>query len=133
MNRRDEGSVVVEAALMFSVIGLLVVALVVIGRADFAKNDVRAAAEQAARAATRQATPGAAAVAARTTATTNLETAGIGCDPTSLNVTTSLGAFAPGDTISVTVICTVSRGAPVPINQTYTATAFEVIDEYRSS
>jgi Flp pilus assembly protein TadG len=105
------------------------------GRVASAENHVRSAADEAARAASLAGDPTTGDTQARLVAQANLTTAGLTCSR-GLAVAVDLGDFRPGGTVSVTITCTASFGdlAPlaVPGTRTFTATATEVIDTYRS-
>ncbi|MEI2815847.1 MAG: hypothetical protein V9E99_05255 [Microthrixaceae bacterium] len=79
--------------------------------------------------------PGDARIDAQRIAAANLSAAGVPCLALATEVDTD--DFAPGGTVTVTVRCEASMAdvtlLGVPGRRTFTATAVEVIDTYRSS
>ena len=135
--RRDVGLVSTEMAIvMVPFFAGFLMLVVFAGRVGQATNDVRSAAQEAARAASLASTPARAREAATATAEANLETAGVGC-ARGLSVSTDVGNFAPGGSVTVTLSCTASlsdvASLRLPGSRTYTATAVEVIDRFISS
>lgn len=106
------------------------------GRVGQATNDVRSAAQEAARAASLAPTAADAREAATATAAANVATSGVGC-ARGLAVSTDVSNFAPGGSVSVTLSCTASlsdvSSLRLPGSRTYTATAIEIIDRFVSS
>ncbi len=133
--RSDErGSVATEFAIVMAAVLLGFVALAVYGgRVVQAENDVRSAAQEAARAASLEGTPAAADAAARSVAVANLSRSGVSC-PTPV-VAVDLARFGPGGEVTVTITCTASfadvGSLGVAESRAFTATATEVVDRYR--
>ena len=132
----ERGSVSTEFAVLMAAVLLGFVALAIYGgRVVQAENDVRSAAHEAARAATLTGSPEAADAAARTVAETNLSRSGVACGPAP-TVTVDVSQFAPGGQVTVTITCTASFGdvgsLGVANSRAFTASATEVIDNYRS-
>ncbi|MEZ5230279.1 MAG: TadE/TadG family type IV pilus assembly protein [Acidimicrobiales bacterium] len=133
--RSDErGSVATEFAIVMAAVLLGFVALTIYGgRVVQAENDVRSAAQEAARAASLEGTPAAADAAARSVAVANLSRSGVSC-PTPV-VAVDLARFGPGGDVTVTITCTASFGdvgsLGVADSRAFTASATEVIDRYR--
>jgi Flp pilus assembly protein TadG len=112
------------------------VALVVFaGRVAQAENDVRSAAQEAARAASLTGTAAAAETEAIRVAQANLTTSGLSC-ANGLDVVVGLGDFRPGGTVTVTVACNASfadvASLAVPGERTFRSTSVQVIDTYRA-
>ena len=134
--RSETGSVSTEFAVVMAAVLLGFFALAVYGgRVVQAENDVRSAAHEAARAASLERSPEAADAAARSVAAANLERSGVSCgDAPSVSV--DLNNFRPGGAVTVTVACTASfsdvGSLGVAGSDTFTASATEVIDRYRS-
>ncbi len=134
--RDDErGAVATEFAIVMAAILLGFVALAVYGgRVVQAENDVRSAAQEAARAASLEGNPGAADASARSVAIANLARSGVSC-PTPL-IGVDLSQFAPGGQVTVNITCTASFGdvgsLGVAETRSFSASATEVIDRYRS-
>jgi len=129
----ERGSATVELVLLAPVLLLLLWFLVYCGRLSDTRLQIEDAAHQAARAATLHPTAPAAAEAARTTAATALDEAGITCRD--LTVTTH-GTLANGTTVTVDVTCTVDLHdlalLQVPGTLALTARAAAPVDLYRS-
>lgn len=133
---RDRGAVTSEmAVIMVTFFAGFLLLVVYAGRVGQAENDVRTAAQAAARSASLESTPEGARHAAETTAAQNLATAGLGCDE-ALTVTTDSTNLRPGGTVNVSITCTGSMSdlvsLNIPASKTFTSTATEVIDVYRS-
>ena len=130
----ERGSAAVEAAVVAPALLMFILLVVLGGRVASAKLRVEEAARDAARAASVATSAGQGAADAQSTAEAALGNAGITCR--SFSVQPSLGAFRPGDTISVTVQCTtpLSDLAPLPVpgSKTLSATYQVVIDIFRS-
>ena len=137
MSRQVErGAVSTEfAVVMPAFLTAFMLLVVFAGRVAQAENDVRTAAQEAARAATLTGTPTQAAAEARRVAEANLVTSGLSC-ANGLDVQVGLGQFQPGGWVTVTVNCTASfadlASLAVPGSRTFTGSATEVIDIYRS-
>ena len=133
----ERGAIAAEmAVVMVTFFAGFLLLVVFAGRVAQAENDVRSAAHEAARAATVQATPDAADARAREVAAANLTTSGVACSE-GTTVTVGLTDWRPGGWVTVTVTCAASlrdvASLGVPGTQTFTATAVEVIDTFRSS
>ena len=133
----DRGLVSSEmAVVMVTFFAGFLMLVVLAGRVGQAANDVRSAAQEAARAASLAATPQEARAAAAEVAGANLTTSGVGCIR-GLTVSTDIDDFAPGGTVAVTVSCTASladvSSLRLPGSRTYSASAIEVIDRFVSS
>jgi len=131
----QDGSVSIEAAIIFAVVMVTFFSLMIAaGRILSSETQVRSAAHAAARAASLEATYGDAAAAAVTTGEANLGDAGVVCteDVPSIEVTSDASRFVPGGWIQVRVACTpdVLPFGLTPSEYWYEAT--EVIDEFRS-
>ena len=103
--RRDRGVVATEMAVaMVAVFAGFLMLVVYAGRVGQAGNDVRIAAQAAARAASVEQTAVAATEAARTVASANLARSGVACaEGQTVKVDTS--RFGPGGEVAVTVTC----------------------------
>lgn len=103
------------------------------GRVGQASNDVRSAAQEAARAASLRSNGVEAEAAARDTAASNLAASGVSCSR-GLVVSTDLSQFRAGGQVGVTVACTASladvTSLGLPGSRTYVGSAVEVIDTY---
>jgi len=133
--RRDErGSIAAEVAVIAPAFVFLMLLVVYAGKVAEADAVVERAAANAARAASLRQAPGDAERDAQETVSGNLATAGVACVDGSTVVDTS--DLRPGGTVRVTVRCEASMSdvalLGVPGRQTFTATAVEVIDRYRS-
>ena len=130
----DLGSVAVEVAVIAPALLFLMLIVVFAGKVAEADGNVERAASDAARAASLRQGPSDASTDAQNTAAANLSAAGVVC----LDLTTTVDTddFAPGGTVTVTVSCEASMAdvtlLGVPGRRTFTATAVEVIDTYRS-
>lgn len=130
----ERGAVATEFAIVMAAILLGFVALAIYGgRVVQAENDVRSAAQEAARAASLEGNAAAADAAARTTAVANLARSGVSC-PTPV-IVVDLARFGPGGDVTVAITCTTSFGdvgsLGVADAQAFSASATEVIDRYR--
>jgi len=130
----DRGSVAVEVAVIAPAFLFLMLLVVFAGKVAEADGNVERAASDAARAASLRQHPGDATTDAQHIAAANLAAAGVPC----LSLTTRVNTdnFHPGGTVSVTVSCDASMAdvtlLGVPGRRTFSATAVEVIDAYRS-
>ena len=125
-DRGDRGDLAVEAAIVAPVLFFLMFAgLLVAGRSVQAKNQAESAAQEAARAASLEQTPGAAVAAGQRALDVNVS------DATGLACTASIAAadLEPGSIVEVEVSC--DTELIVGRQATFTATAFEVVDQYR--
>ena len=130
--RDERGSIAVEVAVIAPALLFLVLLVVYAGKVSEADGNVERAASDAARAASLRQHPADATDDAQASATANLAAAGVPC--LTLTTTVDTTDFAPGGT--VTVACEASMAdvtlLGVPGRRTFTATATEVIDTYRS-
>lgn len=132
--RDQRGSIAVEVAVIAPALLFLMLLVVYAGKVSEADGNVERAASAAARAASLRQHPGDATNDARTSAADNLSAAGVRC----INLTTTVDTadLAPGGTVTVTVRCEASMAdvtlLGVPGRRTFTASATEVIDTYRS-
>lgn len=121
------------AVVMVTFLAGFLMLVVYAGRAGQAANDVRSAAQEAARAGTLEGSPNAARTRAVEIATANLATSGVAC-ANGLSVVVDTSDFGPGGTVGVTVTCTASladvSSLALPGSTTYTGYAVEVIDTY---
>lgn len=131
----ERGSVAVEVAVIAPALLFLMLLVVFAGKVAEADGNVERAASDAARAASLRQRPGDATTDAQDTAAANLATSGVPC--LSLTTTVDTDDFRPGGTVTVTVRCEASMAdvtlLGVPGRRTFTATAVEVIDTYRSA
>ena len=136
--RTDErGAVTSEmAVVMVTFFAGFLMLVVFAGRVGQAENDVRSAAHEAARAATLEGTPEAADARARDVVASNLAASGIACAG-GITTDVDVSNFVPGGWVTVTVTCNASisdvASLNLPGSRTFTASASEVIDVYRSS
>lgn len=134
-NRGERGSASIEfaiimSALIFGFFGLMIVA----GRIMQQENEVRSAAEAAARAASLEPTIADATAAAQTVGLENLADAGVNCKGPTVDIISGAGDFIPGGLVTVRVECTAaSLGtlSGLPANDFY-YDATEAIDEFRA-
>lgn len=132
----DRGLLSTElAVIMFPFIISCVAIVTYAGRVAQAEGDVQQAAQQAARAASLTGSADSAVAAARSVAAENLATARVAC-ANGHDVVVHTDNFVPGGYVRVDVTCRarfsdVSHIA-VPGAHTFTATATEIIDFYRS-
>lgn len=130
----ERGSVAVEVAVIAPALLFLMLLVVYAGKVSEADGNVERAASDAARAASLRQHPSDATTDAQESAAANLTAAGVPC----LTLTTSVDTddFVPGGTVTVTVRCEAAMAdvtlLGVPGRRTFTATAVEVIDTYRS-
>ena len=132
--RDDRGTIAVEVAVIAPALLFLMLLVVYAGKVAEADGNVERAASDAARAASLRQHPSDAADDAQTTAAADLTAAGVPC--LDLRTTVDTDDFDPGGTVTVTVSCEASMAdvtlLGVPGRRTFTATAVEVIDTYRS-
>lgn len=132
--RDESGSVAVETVLIVPIIILLLLFAVFGGRLVGAKNQVVGVAQDAARAASLRDDPGQGTAAAVHTAEAALREAGLACSRR--RITVDVSHFTPGGFVRVQVSCTASLSdltlLGVPGSRTFSATATEPIDTYRS-
>ena len=133
----ERGSVSTEfAVVMTAFLTSFMLLVVFAGRVSTAENNVRSAAQEAARSASLSGTPESAVAAAQQTAVANLASAGLTC-ASGLDVAVDTAQFAPGGWVAVTVSCDTPfsdvTSLAVPGVHTFTGRATEVIDTYRSN
>ncbi|WCO67951.1 pilus assembly protein [Iamia majanohamensis] len=132
--RDDRGSIAVEVAIIAPALLFLMLLVVYAGKVSEAEGNVERAVSDAARAASLRQHPGDATDDAQASSVENLAAAGVPC--LSLATTVDTADFGPGGTVTVTVRCEASMAdvtlLGVPGRHTFTATATEVIDTYRS-
>lgn len=132
MTRRaigERGSVSVELAILAPLVGVLLACVVLVGRVQIARADLEVAARSAARDLSIARDPTAALATVRENLDTTLEVGSPSCRTL---------AFTPvisATEVSVTLTCTVDLQAaavlPVPGTMNLSATATEIVDEYR--
>lgn len=133
----ERGAISTEfAVVMTAFLTAFMLLIVFAGRVATAENQVRSAAHEAARSASLTGTPEQATAAAQQTAAANLSSAGLTC-ASGLDVAVDTVQFAPGGWVAVTVSCTTPfsdvAALAVPGTHTFSGTATEVIDTYRSA
>lgn len=132
--RCERGTIAVEMAVIAPALLFLMLLVIYAGKVSEADGNVERAAADAARAASLRQYPSDATDDAQSTAATDLTAAGVPC--LDLVTTVDTDDFDPGGTVTVTVRCEASMAdvtlLGVPGRRTFTATAVEVIDTYRS-
>ena len=132
--RDERGSIAVEVAVIAPALLFLMLLVVYAGKVSEADGNVERAASDAARAASLLQHPSDATAVAETIAAENLAAAGVPC--LLLTTTVDTGEFVAGGTVTATVRCETSMAdvslLGVPGRRTFTATAVEVIDTYRT-
>ena len=132
--RSERGSVAVEVAVIAPAFVFLLLLVVFAGKVSEADGNVERAAAEGARAASLRQHPGDATTDAEIAVAANLAHAGVPC--TTLTTTVDTANFEPGGTVTVAVTCQASMAEVtllgVPGTRTFTASATEVIDTYRS-
>lgn len=131
--RRDRGAADVLGVVLLApaVIGLALL-VIFLGRQVDAQAQVRTAAESGAQAAALSRSAPAAADAARRAAAAMLTDADTCTSP---RIDVDVSGFAPGGSVAVTVICTVSRRGVEPVTastRTVRSTATATIDPFRA-
>lgn len=125
----DRGSASVELVILAPLVGVLLLAVVVVGRVQVARADVEGAARSAAREIAIARDPHAAVAAAESGAGSTLGVGSPSCR--AMTFTSSITE----EWVTVTVGCVVDLDdaavLPIPGAMTVTATATEVIDTYR--
>lgn len=133
--RDERGSIAVEVAVIAPAFVFLMLLVVFAGKVSEADGNVERAASDAARAASLRQHPSDATTDAQAIAAANLAAAGVPC--LILTTTVDTADFSAGGTVTVTVRCEASMAdvtlLGVPGRRTFTATAVEVIDTYRSA
>ncbi|HRE03617.1 MAG TPA: TadE/TadG family type IV pilus assembly protein, partial [Ilumatobacteraceae bacterium] len=133
---RDRGSVAVEMVLLTPVLVVMMVFVVFLGRAGGASQQVRHAADAAARAAS-MVSPARMQAAAHATATADLSANGVNCASTSVSVSLTAGAESGQvavSSVTVTVHCTTDSQGLGLLRvgaRTLTAMSTELVDEHR--
>lgn len=135
MNKSPQrGSATVELAILAPVLVLLLLFVVMVGRLVLARQEVDAAAADAARAASVAQSARAATQAASDAASRDLSGDGVTCSPFAASVDTS--HFVPGGDVTVEVRCTASLSGlsllRLPGSQTLVSSSVAPIDLYRS-
>jgi Flp pilus assembly protein TadG len=130
----DSGSAALETVLIVPIFVALFLFAIFGGRLVGAKNHVVGAAQDAARAASQRDDPADAAAVANETGRASLRAAGLACSHSDVRVDTA--QFQPGGFVRVHVSCVASladlTSLGVPGSRTFTATATEAVDTYRS-
>ena len=130
----ERGSIAIEVAVIAPALLFLMLLVIYAGKVSEADGNVERAASNAARAASLRQHPADATDDAQASAASNLAAAGVPC--LTLTTTVDTTDFAPGGTVTVTIHCEASMAdvtlLGVPGRQTFTGTATEVIDTYRS-
>lgn len=132
--RRDDlGAASVELVLLTPVLIVMLLFVVALGRIAWARQDIDAAARDAARAAANARSPAAARADGTAAAETSLAEQGITCR--NLTVTVDTAAFRAGRTVTAAVSCTVDLAdltlLSIPASRTLTATFTAPLDQYR--
>lgn len=135
--RRERGSAAIEAVIVVPAFMLFVLLIIAGGRLAIAHQQVESAAAEAARSASIARSPGQAAADARAGADRSLQSNGLVCTSTEVQVKTA-GFTAPVGTatqVSATVRCTVALadlGVPgLPGSHTVAASVSSPVDTYR--
>jgi Flp pilus assembly protein TadG len=127
--RDDRGSASVELAILAPLVGILLLAVVVVGRVQVARADVEGAARSAARELAIARDPNAVIGAVESGLAATLDVGSPSCR------TMTFTPNVTGEWVTVSVACVVDLDdaavLPVPGSMTVTATATEVIDAYR--
>jgi len=133
--RRDDGSAPVEVAVVAPAVLVLLMLVLYAGRVTRTEGEVQSAASAAARAASLEASIGVAQDQAESVAEDNLNDADISCVDSSVELVDDATDMSPGGQVTVAVSCTVSNSdlslLAVPGENSFTATATEVIDTFR--
>ncbi|MDA8072947.1 MAG: pilus assembly protein [Actinomycetota bacterium] len=131
---RQRGSATVELLVLVPVVVVFASFVVALGRYEVVRAEVAGAARAGAEAAAEAPTPYAASAAARQAAPAAVDAAGGACRH--LAVSTDVGAFDPGGSVTVTVRCTVplaDLAVPgLPGSASTTSTVRAPIDTYRN-
>lgn len=130
----DRGSATVELAVLTPALVVLLLLVVAAGRLVLARQEVNAAATDAARAASIAESPASATYAAVQAASADLSGDGLPCS--SFGVTVDTDDFVPGGTVGVHLTCTASLAGlsllGLPGSETMSSVATAPIDLYRS-
>ena len=131
---RERGSASVELALIAPVLIMLLLLVAGLGRLALAKQEVTAAAHDAARAASLERDIGAAAGQGRAAAERALADRGMSCASLSVDVDTS--GYRSGGQVRAEVVCVADLGdlahAGLPGSKTYRAQAVVPIEQYKA-
>jgi len=132
----DDGSAVVETAVLTPVLILVLLAAVMAGRFESARLHVDTAASNAARAASMARSPAAAQAAGSAEARRSLADAGVACPSPRVAVDTS--GFRPGGVVKVSLTCRADIGdlagmGLAPISTTITKSSAAPVDRYRQA
>lgn len=123
---------IIAVVFIFGFLGIVVFA----GRVASAENDVRRAAHAAARSASLERKAGAAESAGIATAEANLSASGVSCAAGQI-ISVDVSTFGPRGSVTATVTCTAPFGdlgvLGVPGSRTFTYSATEVVDTYRTA
>lgn len=136
MTRRDDrGAATTELVLLTPVLIIMLLFVVALGRIASTRQDVDAAARDAARAAANARSPAAARADGTAAAEASLTEQGITCR--NLTVTVDTAVFRAGGTVTAAVSCTVDladlTSLSIPASRTITATFTAPIDLYRGT
>ncbi|MGD9754285.1 MAG: TadE family protein [Acidimicrobiia bacterium] len=135
MTRRhdDRGAATTELVLLTPVLIVMLLFVVALGRIASTRQDVDAAARDAARAAANARSPAAARTDGTSAAEASLTEQGIACR--NLIVTVDTAAFRAGGTVTAAVSCAVDladlTSLSIPSSRTITATFTAPVDQYR--
>lgn len=131
MRADDRGSVAIELAILAPIVGILLLAVVAVGRIQNSRADVEGAARSAARDLSIARDPLEAVGRARAAASAMLNVGSPGCQ------TFSFAPVIDADKVTVTVSCIANLQdaaiLPVPGSMTLEASATEVRDQYREA
>ena len=134
-NRTSRGAATVELVLLTPVLIVMLLFVVALGRLASTRQDVDAAARDAARAAANARSATTAQADGDTAARNSLDTGRVGCRE--LTVTIDTDNFRAGGTVVARVTCTVDlgdlTGLRVPATRAITATFTSPIDQYRAT
>jgi Flp pilus assembly protein TadG len=125
----DRGSASVELAILAPLVGLLLGAVVLVGRVQLARADVEGAARSAARDLSISRDPYLAVESVRASLADTLDAGSPTCR--SMSFSPTIGTESVAVTISCTVDLQEAAVLPVPGSMTVTASATEIIDTYR--
>jgi Flp pilus assembly protein TadG len=128
----ERGTAAVELVLLTPALLVLLLFVVCVGRLAQAREDVQAAAQDAARAASIARGPDSATSDGQAAAAQRLRAGGVTCR--SLEVRLDTAQFRPGGSVAATVTCTVELGdlglLRVPASKAITTTFTEPVDTY---
>jgi Flp pilus assembly protein TadG len=134
--RGEGGSMALELAIVTPGLLALLLLVAAAGRVTSAKNDVTAAAAQAAKAGALRQAPSDAADDAKSVARANLAQSGVRCPPRPDQVAVDVSDLRPGGRVVVTVTCRVSLGdlilLGVPGTKSLVSRSVAVVDVNRS-